>query len=153
MLCLGCMLDAMRTTIRLSDDLPRRAKKRAAEKGRTLTSLIEDGLKIILAEPRRAPHSRVRLPISTASGGTVPGVDLNPVQQTGRPDGQPLILPDVNVLVNACRPDSTDHALCRRWLKRGRQRRLTLWRLPTSSKWRYSRCDPPQDLCKTQQSC
>ena len=27
-----------------------------------------------------------------------------------------MILPDVNVLVNAFRPDSTDHALCRRWL-------------------------------------
>ena len=67
----------MRTTIRLSDDLLRRAKKRAAEKGRTLTSLIEDGLKIILAEPQRAPRSRVRLPISKASGGTLPGVDLN----------------------------------------------------------------------------
>jgi hypothetical protein len=67
----------MRTTIRLSDDLLRRAKKKAAETGRTLTSLIEDGLKMILAEPRRAPHSRVRLPISKASGGTLPGVDLN----------------------------------------------------------------------------
>jgi hypothetical protein len=67
----------MRTTIRLPDDLLRRAKKKAAEKGRTLTSLIEDGLKMILAEPRRAPHSRVRLPISKASGGTLPGVDLN----------------------------------------------------------------------------
>ena len=66
----------MRTTIRLSDDLLRRAKNRAAEKGRTLTSLIEDGLKMILAEARPAPHSRVRLPVSTASGGTLPGVDL-----------------------------------------------------------------------------
>ena len=68
----------MRTTIRLSDDLLRRAKKKAAEKGRTLTSLIEDGLKIILAEPQRAaPRARVHLPISKASGGTLPGVDLN----------------------------------------------------------------------------
>jgi len=67
----------MRTTIRLSDELLRRAKKKAAEKGRTLTSLIEEGLKTILAERQRAPHSRVRLPISKASGGTLPGVDLN----------------------------------------------------------------------------
>ena len=67
----------MRTTIRLSEDLLRNAKKKAAEQGRTLTSLIEDGLKIILAEPRRAPRSRVHLPISKASGGTLPGVDLN----------------------------------------------------------------------------
>ena len=67
----------MRTTIRLSDDLLRRAKKKAAEKGRTLTSLIEDGLKIILAEPQRTPRSRVHLPVSKASGGTLPGIDLN----------------------------------------------------------------------------
>jgi len=66
----------MRTTIRLSDDLLRRAKKKAAEKGRTLTSLIEEGLKIIL-EPERTRRSRVDLPISKASGGTLPGVDLN----------------------------------------------------------------------------
>lgn len=67
----------MRTTVRLSDDLLRRAKRKAAEKGRTLTSLIEDGLKIILAESPRPPRSRVHLPISKASGGTLPGVDLN----------------------------------------------------------------------------
>jgi toxin-antitoxin system PIN domain toxin len=29
-----------------------------------------------------------------------------------------VILPDVNVLVNAFRSDSTDHALCREWLTR-----------------------------------
>lgn len=67
----------MRTTIRLSDDLLRRAKKKAVETGRTLTSIIEDGLNIILAEPQRAPRSRVHLPTSKASGGTLPGVDLN----------------------------------------------------------------------------
>jgi hypothetical protein len=67
----------MRTTIRLSDDLLRKAKKQAAEKGRTLTSLIEEGLKAVLAEPRPAPTVRLRLPVSKASGGTLPGVDLN----------------------------------------------------------------------------
>ena len=29
-----------------------------------------------------------------------------------------MILPDVNVLVNAFRPDASDHALCRNWLDR-----------------------------------
>ena len=66
-----------RTTIRLSGDLLGRAKKRAAEKGRTLTSLVEEGLKVVLAEPKRAIRKRVHLPISKASGGTLPGVDLN----------------------------------------------------------------------------
>jgi hypothetical protein len=67
----------MRTTIRLSDDLLRKAKKQAAEKGTTLTSLIEEGLKAVLAGPRHAPAMRLRLPVSKASGGTLPGVDLN----------------------------------------------------------------------------
>ena len=34
----------MRTTIRLRDDLLKRAKKRAAEEKRTLTSLVEEGV-------------------------------------------------------------------------------------------------------------
>lgn len=55
----------------------RRARKRAAEKGRTLTSLIEEGLKALLVEPKRGARKRIRLPISKASGGTLPGVDLN----------------------------------------------------------------------------
>jgi predicted transcriptional regulator len=66
-----------RTTIRLPDDLMSRARKRAAEKGRTLTSLIEEGLKALLVEPKRATRKRIRLPVSKASGGTLPGVDLN----------------------------------------------------------------------------
>jgi hypothetical protein len=66
-----------RTTIRLPDDLMNRARKKAAEKGRTLTSLIEEGLKALLVEPKRATRKRIRLPVSKASGGTLPGVDLN----------------------------------------------------------------------------
>ena len=63
--------------MRLSDDLLRRAKKRAAEKGQTLTSLIEEGLKVVLAEPKAARRrTRIALPIFRGSGGTLPGVDL-----------------------------------------------------------------------------
>jgi hypothetical protein len=67
----------MRTTIRLRDDLLRRAKKRAAEEGRTLTSLVEEGVAAILAKPERRRRHPVRLPVSRASGGVQPGVDLN----------------------------------------------------------------------------
>ena len=67
----------MRTTIRLSDDLLRKAKKKAAEQGRTLTSLVEEGLKTVLAESKTRRRTRVRLPISKSTGGTLPGVDLN----------------------------------------------------------------------------
>jgi hypothetical protein len=67
----------MRTTVRLSADLLRRAKKKAAAEGRTLTSLLEEGLKAVLVDAKRARRTRVQLPVSRASGGTLPGVDLN----------------------------------------------------------------------------
>lgn len=56
----------------------RKAKRKAAENGQTLTSLIEEGLKVVLADTGRATRrSYVHLPLSKASGGTLPGVDLN----------------------------------------------------------------------------
>ncbi len=67
----------MRTTIRLRDDLLKRARKRAAEEDRTLTSLVEEGVALILARPTRKRGERVELPVSRARGGVLPGVDLN----------------------------------------------------------------------------
>jgi hypothetical protein len=67
----------MRTTIRLDDQLLREAKKRAAERGTTLTAVIEDSLRQALA--RRVPSRRrrkFRLPTFNG-GGTLPGVDLD----------------------------------------------------------------------------
>ena len=66
-----------RTTVRLPEELLQRAKRKAAAEGRTLTSLIEDGLRIVVAEPPR-PELRDRLlpRISTAKGGLLPGIDL-----------------------------------------------------------------------------
>ncbi len=71
------MLRRMRTTVRLLEDLLKRAKKRAAAEGRTLTSLIEEGLTLVLAAPKTAGRKHVTLPVSKASGGVLPGVDLN----------------------------------------------------------------------------
>ncbi len=56
---------------------PRRAKKRAGEEGRTLTSLIEDALALVVAKPKASRRGRVELPVSKASGGVLPGIDLN----------------------------------------------------------------------------
>lgn len=67
----------MRTTIQLRDALLRRAKKRAAEEGRTLTSLIEEGVALVLARPVKKDRESVSLPVSMAQGGLLPGVDLN----------------------------------------------------------------------------
>jgi hypothetical protein len=67
----------MRTTVRIHDDLLKQAKKRAAHEGRTLTSLIEEGLALVLRKAKPNRRSQVQLPVSEASGGVFPGVDLN----------------------------------------------------------------------------
>jgi hypothetical protein len=67
-----------RTTVRLPDELIVRAKHKAAAEGRTLTALIEDGLRRVLSE-RASSDQRDRIPppVSTAAGGLMPGIDLN----------------------------------------------------------------------------
>lgn len=67
----------MRTTIRINDELLKRAKKRAADEGRTLTSLVEDGLVLVLSKAKTGRRKRIELPVSQAAGGVLPGVDLN----------------------------------------------------------------------------
>lgn len=66
----------MRTTVRLDDNLLAAAKQRAAAEHRTLTSLIEDALRRMLA---RAPaKSSERFVVRSFGGrGTLPGVDLD----------------------------------------------------------------------------
>ena len=67
-----------RTTVRLPEDLVRRAKRRAAADGRSLTALIEDGLRQVLREAAAATEAdRVLPPVSRATGGLMPGVDLS----------------------------------------------------------------------------
>jgi hypothetical protein len=68
----------MRTTVRLDPGLLDRAREVADERGETLTSLIERGLRLVLARGEGGPsRRRVRLPVSRATGGTLPGVDLH----------------------------------------------------------------------------
>jgi hypothetical protein len=67
----------VRTTVRLPEDLIRRAKRKAATDGKSLTELIEDGLRIVVRDSSRKPGRRVPPPVSSASGGLMPGIDLN----------------------------------------------------------------------------
>jgi len=66
-----------RTTVRLPEDLMRRAKRKAAADGTSLTELIEGGLRQMLKEPAHKQLRRVLPPVSSASGGLMPGIDLN----------------------------------------------------------------------------
>jgi hypothetical protein len=65
-----------RTTVRLPQELLDRAKRKAAADGRTLTSLIEDGLRLVVAPERRVRPARRMPRVSKAGGGLLPGVDL-----------------------------------------------------------------------------
>ena len=67
-----------RTTIRLPHEVMARAKRKAATEGRTLAALIEDGVMRVLDDDRKParPGKRLRLPVSTTTGGLLPGIDL-----------------------------------------------------------------------------
>ncbi len=67
----------MRTTIRLDAPVLAEAKKLAADTGRTLTAVIEDALREVLAR-RKQPHGRRKVRLTTFRGtGLNPGVDLD----------------------------------------------------------------------------
>jgi len=68
----------MRTTVRLDEPLLERAQQEARRRGVTLTALIEEGLRLVLRRPlRRADRPFVTLPECRATGGTLPGIDLD----------------------------------------------------------------------------
>jgi hypothetical protein len=54
------------------------ARQEAERRGETVTALIQEGLRLVLAKSQQ-PDSRERviLPVSKAGGGALPGVDLN----------------------------------------------------------------------------
>jgi hypothetical protein len=67
----------MRTTIRLDDALLVEVKQIAARSDKTLTSVIEDALREMLAR-RRTAEERAPVRLTTVSGGGIqPGVDLD----------------------------------------------------------------------------
>ena len=70
---------AERTTVRLPEELLRRAKRKAAAEGRTLTSLIEDGLRLVVSDRGKKRESKPaeKIPVSKATGWLLPGVDIN----------------------------------------------------------------------------
>lgn len=77
----------MRTTIRLSDDLLRRAKKKALAERRTLTSVLEEGLRLVLAEEQKSARKKRALPrVCKAGGGLMPGIDPLKLQIAGVED-------------------------------------------------------------------
>jgi Arc/MetJ family transcription regulator len=67
----------MRTTVDLDEALLAQVKQRAAATGRTMSSLVEDAVRALLAR-EAAPSARKRVRLRTFRGtGLLPGVDLS----------------------------------------------------------------------------
>jgi ribosomal protein L34 len=70
----------MKTTVEISDPLMREARAAAVREGRTLRSLLEEGLREVLAGRRK--KGRMLLPDTSVGGnGLQPGVDLQNAEQ------------------------------------------------------------------------
>jgi hypothetical protein len=65
----------MRTTVTIPDELLREAKLAAAGAGRTLSDLVEDGLRLLMARRDTPAEATPSLPVFGGSG-LRPGVDL-----------------------------------------------------------------------------
>jgi len=64
----------MRTTVSISDHLLAEAKEQARRRGKTLSELVEDSLRVELSSNVRPP--RRPIPVFTAGTGPRPGIDL-----------------------------------------------------------------------------
>ena len=65
-----------RTTVRLPSELLKKAQRKAAAEGRTLTGLMEEGLRHVVSDkPATEKRERVIPRISTATGGYAPGIN------------------------------------------------------------------------------
>lgn len=72
------MLRHMRTTIILPDHLVAEAKRYAAQRKRTLTSVIEESLRVTLTRDQRSSGSKRKVSLPTFKGdGLLPGIVLN----------------------------------------------------------------------------
>lgn len=70
------MLVCVRTTINLPDALIAQIKQHASESGRTVTSVLEEALRLLLSQPRRRPARPVRRLPTYGAADSRPLVDL-----------------------------------------------------------------------------
>ncbi len=66
-----------RTTLRIDPELFSEVKRLANATGRTVTGIIEDALREVLARKRRGGAPEVALPRTIPGWGLAPGVDLD----------------------------------------------------------------------------
>jgi hypothetical protein len=64
-----------RTTVRLPAELLKKAQRKAAAEGRTLTALMEDGLRYVVSDKPAEKQERKMPRVSTATGGFASGIN------------------------------------------------------------------------------
>ncbi len=68
----------MRTTLVIDDEVFRQAKIAAANRGSTLASVVEDGLRLLLAQaPAAEPTERAPMPVSHDMRWVHAGIDID----------------------------------------------------------------------------
>jgi hypothetical protein len=72
----GSTIRTVRTTVTIDDRLLRQAKEAAARSGRTLSELVDDGLRLLLHQTGRREPAPLSLPVFGGSG-LHRGVDLD----------------------------------------------------------------------------
>jgi len=66
----------MKTTLDIDDELLARAKAASAKERKSLTALIEEGLRLRLRARKLVAKARaVKLPVFHGKGGLLPGID------------------------------------------------------------------------------
>jgi hypothetical protein len=60
-----------RTTVRLPSELLKKAQRKAAAEGRTLTGLMEEGLRYVVSEKPTEKRERPPIPVSKETGGQI----------------------------------------------------------------------------------
>ena len=60
-----------RTTVRLPAELLKKAQRKAAAEGRTLTGLIEEGLRCVVSDKPAEKMARQPIPVSKETGGQI----------------------------------------------------------------------------------
>ncbi len=82
----------MRTTVSISEELLRAAKRRARETGRTLGEVVEAALRRELSGSGQ-PADRPPVPVFRGGNGSRPGIDLssNAALHEALDDGVPLM--------------------------------------------------------------
>lgn len=69
------MVERMKTTLNLDDRLLHAAKQLAAERGVTLTSIVEDAVRVALSERPASERPRIEWP--TVRGNATPAIDIS----------------------------------------------------------------------------